>query len=138
MPLHFTHPVFLLLLVPALAWVIWLAWQSDVQLSPWRRWTSGGVRVAVLLFLVLALAGIQWMHPIEGLNVFFLLDRSDSIPEKQQERALEMVTELSLRKKKIDRVASSPSEPRRRLSSRPTRQWISGRSWLWWIRSEPT
>jgi len=103
MPFNFTHPVFLLLLVPTLAWVIWLAWKSDVQLSKWRRWTSGGLRSVVLLLVVFALAGLQWLRPIEGLNVFFLLDRSDSVPEKQQEQALEMATQLSVRKKKEDK-----------------------------------
>jgi len=103
MVLHFTHPLFLLLLLPTLAWVVWLAWKSDAQLSTWRRWTSAGLRVGVLLLLVLALAGIQWMRPIEGMNVFFLLDRSDSIPEQQQQRALQVVTQLSERKKKEDK-----------------------------------
>ncbi len=103
MPFHFTHPAFLLLLVPTLAWVGWLAWKSDVQLSPWRRWVSGILRVAVLLLVVLALAGWQWMRPIEGMNVFFLLDRSDSIPEEQQAQALATVTALSKGKEKVDK-----------------------------------
>ncbi|MCU0789099.1 MAG: VWA domain-containing protein, partial [Verrucomicrobia bacterium] len=94
---------FLLLLVPTLAWVGWLAWKSDVQLSPWRRWVSGILRVAVLLLVVLALAGWQWMRPIEGMNVFFLLDRSDSIPEEQQAQALATVTALSKGKEKVDK-----------------------------------
>ncbi len=102
MPFHFTHPSLLLLLVPTLAWVVWLAWMSDVQLSRRRRWISGGLRVAVLLLVVLALAGLQWLRPIEGMNVFFLLDRSDSIPEEQQRWALQRVTELSQQKPKQD------------------------------------
>jgi len=103
MPFHLTHPIFLLLLVPTLAWVVGLAWKSDVQLSPWRRWTSGALRVVVLALVVLALAGLQWLRPIEGMNVFFLLDRSDSIPEEQQKRALEVVTELSAKKEREDK-----------------------------------
>ena len=103
MSFHVTHPVFLLLLVPTLAWVGWLAWKSDVQLSHWRRWTSGLLRVGVLLLLVFALAGLQWMRPVEGMNVFFLLDRSDSVPERQQQQALEMVTQLSEAKRPEDK-----------------------------------
>jgi hypothetical protein len=76
MPFHFTHPLYLWLLIPAGAWVLWLALNSDVQISPWRRWAAGAVRMLVLLLLVLALAGLQWMHPIEGMNVFFLLDQA--------------------------------------------------------------
>jgi hypothetical protein len=34
MNFQFTHPYYLLLLAPALAWVIWFAWKTDVQVSP--------------------------------------------------------------------------------------------------------
>lgn len=102
MNLHFTHPWYLLLLVPTLAWVIGLTLKSDVQLSPWRRWTSCVIRGLVLLLLVFAVAGLQWRHPVEGMNVFFLLDRSDSIPARQQDQALEKVNEFAERKKKED------------------------------------
>jgi uncharacterized membrane protein len=87
-----THAQFLWLLAPALAWVIWLAWRSDVQTHAWRRWTALGLRLVIVLFLLLALAGLQWLHPVEGMNVFFLLDRSDSIPSPQQEAARRYVT----------------------------------------------
>ena len=40
--------------------------------------------------LVLALAGLQWLRSREGMNVFFLLDRSDSIPSRQQEAAQDL------------------------------------------------
>jgi uncharacterized membrane protein len=103
MPFHFTHPLYLWLLIPAGAWVLWLALNSDVQISPWRRWAAGAVRMLVLLLLVLALAGLQWMHPIEGMNVFFLLDRSDSIPAEQQDQALAEVNRLAEGKEKADK-----------------------------------
>ena len=37
MNFQFTHPIWLLLLVPGLAWVGWFAWKSDVHISAWRR-----------------------------------------------------------------------------------------------------
>ena len=37
MRFQFTHPLSLVLLVPALAWVLWFAWKSDVQVGLWRR-----------------------------------------------------------------------------------------------------
>jgi len=87
MSVQFSHPYYLLLLAPALAWVIWFAWKSDVQVSPWRRWTALAIRTVVLTALVFAIAGLQWRRPMEGMNVFFALDRSDSIPSPQQDAA---------------------------------------------------
>jgi len=101
---QFTHPYYLLLLVPGLGWVIWFAWRSDVQISPWRRWSALAVRAIVLALLVLALAGLQWMRPLDGMNVFFLLDRSDSIPSPQQDSAREYVNLASKEKRKVDKA----------------------------------
>jgi len=102
MNFHFTHPLWLIALAPALAWVVWLAVKSDVQTSLWRRWTSGSLRVLVLLLVVLAVAGLQWLRPIEGMNVFFLMDRSDSVPSAQQEQALEEARKFAERKELVD------------------------------------
>src|SRR6266567_2610559 len=104
MPFQFTHPQYLLLLPLAGGWVIWLAWKSDVQISPWRRWLALGIRLTVVLAMVLAIAGLQWLRPLEGMNVFFLLDRSDSIPSPQQEGARKFVNETAMRKKKEDKA----------------------------------
>jgi uncharacterized membrane protein len=103
MKFQFTHPIYLLALIPALAWVIWFTIKSDVQVSAWRRWVAVAVRIVVLLLLVMAIAGLQWMRPLEGMNVFFLLDRSDSIPSAQQEGARDYVNKISKQKKKTDK-----------------------------------
>ena len=103
MNFQFTHPYYLLLLAPALAWVIWFAWKTDVQVSPWRRWTALGIRIVVLAAIVFAIAGFQWLRPVEGMNVFFALDRSDSIPSPQQDAAREYVNRISKEKKKEDK-----------------------------------
>ncbi len=104
MNLQFTHPYYLLLLAPALAWVFWFTWKSDVQVSPWRRWTAAALRVLVLTALVFAIAGLEMLRPIEGMNVFFLLDRSDSIPAAQQEAAREYVVKVAKQKKSRDKA----------------------------------
>jgi uncharacterized membrane protein len=104
MNFQFTHPYYLLLLAPSLAWVIWFAWKTDVQVSPWRRWTALGIRSVVLIALVFAIAGLQWLRPMEGMNVYFALDRSESIPSPQQEAAKDYVNRISKEKKKEDRV----------------------------------
>ena len=103
MPFQFTHPEWLLLLLPAFAWTVWLALRSDASLAPWRRWTSTGLRLVVLLLLILGIAGIQWKRRQEGMNTFFLLDRSDSIPAPQQEQAREMANAMTRGKKKEDK-----------------------------------
>src|SRR3954469_13993203 len=95
MHFQFTHPHYLLLLPLAWVWVIWLAWKTDVQISRWRHWRGWSIRLVVVLAVVLAIAGIQWLRPMEGMNVFFLLDRSDSIPSPQQEGARKYVNEAA-------------------------------------------
>lgn len=104
MPFQFTHPWYLLLLIPAVAWVLWLALKSDVQVGPVRRWVALGLRLTVVLALVFALAGFQWLLPVEGMNVFFVLDRSDSIPSAQQEAAREYMNRLARQKKNVDKA----------------------------------
>src|SRR5262249_3749897 len=42
--------------------------------------------------------------PLEGMNVFFILDRSDSIPSPQQEGARKYVLDSAAGKKKDDKV----------------------------------
>jgi uncharacterized membrane protein len=104
MPFQFTHPLWLLLLPPVWAWVVLLAWKTDVQLGPWRRALALGLRVLVTLLVVLAIAGLQWKQPMEGVNVFFLLDRSQSVPSQQQEAARLLVNKFAAEKKKDDKV----------------------------------
>src|SRR5262245_28497526 len=91
MNFQFTDPLWLLALPLALAWVFWLAWKTDMQISPWRRWFALAIRTVIVTLVVLAVAGLQWLRPMEGMNVFFLLDRSDSIPSPQQEAARKYV-----------------------------------------------
>jgi len=103
MIIHFTHPLWLIAALPALAWVFWLGWRSEAQLSKARKFIALGLRVLVTLAIVCALAGMQWRRPIEGMNAFFVLDRSDSIPSGQQEAARELVNRISAKKKKEDK-----------------------------------
>jgi uncharacterized membrane protein len=104
MKVQFTNPHFLWLLPIVWAWAIWLAWKSDAQLSRFRRGVSLAVRMLVMLLTVLALAGVQWMRPLEGVNVFFLLDRSESIPSPQQESARKYVNTAAKDKEKTDKA----------------------------------
>jgi len=104
MHLQFTHPIYLLLLVPALAWVLWFALKSDVQVGAWRKWMALIIRTIVVVAIVFAIAGLQWLLPVEGMNVFFVLDRSDSVPAEQQETAKNYINATSKLKKNSDKV----------------------------------
>ncbi len=104
MNFQFTHPYYLWLLPVALGWVIWFTWKSDVQISRWRRWFAFSLRVLIVTAVVLALAGLQWLRPLEGMNVFFLLDRSDSIPSPQQDLAQAYATKSAKEKKSVDKA----------------------------------
>ena len=104
MKFQFTHPYYLLLLLPALAWVFWFVWKSDVQVSAWRRWMAMVIRTILVVALVFAIAGFQWLLPVEGMNVFFVLDRSDSIPSQQQDAARDYVNKVAKAKQKVDRA----------------------------------
>lgn len=104
MNFQFTHPWWLLLAPVVLGLAAWLTWRSFVQIGPVRKWTALGLRCLILALLILALAGLQWLKPLEGMNVFFLLDRSDSVPSVQQEAAREYVNQIALAKKPVDRA----------------------------------
>jgi uncharacterized membrane protein len=102
--IQFTHPLYLLLLPPALAWVTWLAWKSDVQISRWRRWLAFSLRAIIVTALILALAGLQWLRAMQGMNAFFLLDRSESIPSPQQDASRAYVTKTAATMKRVDKA----------------------------------
>ena len=58
MSFQVTNSEWLWLLPPALIWVIWLAWKSDVQIGAWRRWAAFVLRLIVVLAVLLAMAGL--------------------------------------------------------------------------------
>lgn len=102
--MQFTHPYWLLAALPALAWIFWLGWKTDVQIGAWRRWTALVLRTVICVLVVFAIAGLQWLLPVEGMNVFFVLDRSDSVPSGQQDGAKALVNKLAVQKKKVDKA----------------------------------
>jgi len=102
MNFQFTNPLWLIPLLPAAAWTLWLGWKSDAQMGPFRRQAALWVRMIVVLCLCLAMAGLQWKKPLEGMNLFFVLDRSQSVPSTQQEEAKAMVNHFAKDKKQID------------------------------------
>ncbi|MFM7215438.1 MAG: VWA domain-containing protein, partial [Verrucomicrobiota bacterium] len=100
---HFSHPEWLILLPVAAVWTLGWARRSDSSLAPRRlRWALA-LRLAGLLVLVLALAGLQWRRPDFGMNLFFLLDRSDSVPGAVQEQARQLANRWAREKPETDK-----------------------------------
>jgi Mg-chelatase subunit ChlD len=92
----------LLLLLPAL-WA--LALLAPRRLARWRFWSSLLVRSAMLVALVLALAGAQLIRPVRELTTVFLVDSSDSVAPAQRERALRYVNDALATMPPGDRAA---------------------------------
>jgi uncharacterized membrane protein len=102
MNFQFSNPVWLLALIPAVPSVIWLSWKSDVRIEAWRHWTAMVLRLLVVLALCLGMAGLQRKKPLEGITVFFMLDRSQSVPSPQQDSARAYVNQAAKDKKQND------------------------------------
>ena len=88
MEVGFQYPWYLclLLLIP-LVW--WLGLKSLAGLGPWRRTIAIALRTAVMLLVIFAIAGIQWIWSSEKLTVIYLLDQSDSIPVAKRQLMFE-------------------------------------------------
>ena len=104
MNIQFSNPGFLWCLLLAIPWVFWLSRYSDSSLSPWRLWVACVVRLLVVIALILAMAGLQWLNPTDGLNVVYLLDRSQSVSASQQAASLRYVNESVLQKEEPDKA----------------------------------
>ena len=79
---RFVNPwaLWLLLLVP---WSIWLG-MGIQSLSRFRKSVTLCLRTVILLLLIFALAGMEWVNNDDDLAVYFLLDHSDSINEEKR------------------------------------------------------
>ena len=76
--LEFTHPGWLAAFV-AVPWVVWYFRRSLVDFARWQRAVSTGVRVAIVLLLVLSLAGLTLLRPTARQFVIVAVDQSLSV-----------------------------------------------------------
>ena len=84
----FEYPWLLLLL--AILPLIWMAsFRSMAGLGPGRRFAALTFRSVVLLVIIFAIAGIQWVWISDKLTVIYLLDQSDSIARAKRDVMLE-------------------------------------------------
>ncbi len=104
MPFDFTHPHWLWLLPVTVGATWWLGVRSDALLAGWRRRLSTALRLLLVCGVVLALAGFRWRHPVEGMNTFFLLDRSDSLAATTQESARDQANRWAAEAKRVDKA----------------------------------
>jgi uncharacterized membrane protein len=105
------EPVWLLLLV-LLPVVVWLSFRSLGGLGPVRRWLAIGLRCALVLFLILALAEVRLRHPNETVTVIFLVDRSLSIPEEWEADPVDRTKRIDRRWERIKTFINDAVENR--------------------------
>jgi uncharacterized membrane protein len=98
----FQYPWFLLLsfLIP-LVW--WLGLKSLAGLGPWRQFFALLFRTAVMLLVIFAIAGVQWIWSSNKLTVIYLLDQSDSIPAAKRQLMFEYAIESVKSHRRSDR-----------------------------------
>ncbi|GAB4440717.1 MAG: VWA domain-containing protein [Chloroflexi bacterium OHK40] len=90
--LSFIYPEMLWLLA-ALGLVWGLALLPPRRLTPVRFWGSLALRTALALALILAVAGVQLVLPVDRLTTVFLLDGSDSLPPSARAQAETFIQE---------------------------------------------
>jgi uncharacterized membrane protein len=77
---EFAQPWWLLLLL-LLPFVVLVSRRSLAGLGQVRRWVAIGLRCLLVLLLTLALAEMRLKKPNDTTTVFFLVDRSQSVPQ---------------------------------------------------------
>ncbi|HEX9370076.1 MAG TPA: VWA domain-containing protein, partial [Roseiflexaceae bacterium] len=92
----------LLALLP-LMWALTLA--APRRIGHGRFWLSLAIRSAILVALVLGLAGAQLVRPMQALTTVFLVDASDSVAPAQRDRATQYVDEALREMPAGDRAA---------------------------------
>ena len=96
--IQFSHPWFLLLGI-LLAFIWYISRRGHPLLSATRRRIALLLRLLILTFLILALAGIKISLPTRDRTIFFLLDISESI-NAQNRKTAEDYIKKSLEKMK--------------------------------------
>lgn len=86
----FPEALFFLALVP---WSIWVGVRIR-SLSKGRKIVAVLLRSLILVCLTAALAGIEWVKKTDQLAVFFLMDYSNSVPERLRTGTVERIREL--------------------------------------------
>jgi uncharacterized membrane protein/Mg-chelatase subunit ChlD len=112
-----------LLLLALVPLIVLLSFRSLAGLGRVRRWVAIGLRSALIIFLVLALAEVRLRHENETVTVLFLVDRSLSMPEDPEdwERIKKFINDaVLLRKEPRDKAGVIVFGRRPRLELPPS------------------
>jgi len=101
---HFQNPLTLLWLMPLYLGILLIQWRTLAGLNPGRKWLAFLFRSAILILLVLALAGLQMVVEKDLLSVLYILDRSKSVPVGEAQKALEWINTTLPEKPADDKV----------------------------------
>ncbi len=99
---HVQHPEMLLIIIPLLAFLLFLQLKTLSGISRGRMWTAFLIRASIFNLLILALAGLQMVIERDTLSVLFALDCSKSVPESERQRAIEFMKKALPAKKSND------------------------------------
>jgi Ca-activated chloride channel homolog len=91
--LRFAEPLYLLLLIPALAGLAY-SFRHIHGMAKGRKRFAFALRFLLLAALVVALAGPEARRPNEGICTMFVLDRSDSVSDAENQRALQYIDQV--------------------------------------------
>ncbi len=103
MPVSFDQP-WLLLALLSLPLFWWVARHSLADLAPLRRNIALGLRCVIVLAVVLALAGMNWVKRNSATCTLFVVDASYSLPRAKREQALAFVRHSMKNMRDSDRV----------------------------------
>lgn len=92
--MRFTNPLYLLLLIPVIAG-LFFSFRHIHGMAKGRKQLAFAIRFLLLSGLVLALSGPEARRPNLGVCTIFVLDRSDSISDKDRIRAERFVAEAT-------------------------------------------
>ncbi|MCW8130840.1 MAG: VWA domain-containing protein [Planctomycetota bacterium] len=101
---HFQNPQTLLWLLPFYVAILLLQAHSLSGLSKGRLWFAFLFRSAMLILLMLALAGLQMVVERDILSVIYAIDRSKSVPGAEAQRALDWIKSVQNEKRADDKV----------------------------------
>jgi uncharacterized membrane protein len=93
MGLRFETPIWLLLLIPALLITFVPHLATRRRMGARRRRAALAIRTVLLTALVIALAGVQLVLPVDRLAAVFVVDLSDSVGESGRADALAFLRE---------------------------------------------
>jgi uncharacterized membrane protein len=91
-----------LLLLALVPLIVLLSYRSLAGLGPVRRWLAIALRSSLIVLLTLALAEVRLRRHNENVTVFFVVDRSFSIPTEFAATSTADASRTDLREKRVE------------------------------------